>query len=102
MPISVSLNTLLVKVDFGCTVDHLVLTYIMKSKTELASIRIKRLLDVLSVYSFNLCYMKGKDMILSKFSFYNKIDKSNPHIIIPLSFDLPEVLQEKYYIYTIS
>ena len=29
-----------------------------------------------------------------------KVDKSNPHEIIPISFDMQEVLQEKYYIHT--
>ena len=38
------------KVDFNFTVDHLTLAYIMKSKTESASLRIKRLLEVLSAY----------------------------------------------------
>ena len=31
-----------------------------------------------------------------------KVDKSNPHEIIPIYFDLQEVLQEKYYIQTRS
>ena len=31
-----------------------------------------------------------------------KVDKSNPHEIIPISFDLQDVLQEKYYIQTSS
>ena len=70
----------------------------MKSKTEPASTRIKRLLEVLSVYSFDLYYMKGKDMTLNDFVSKINVDKSNPHEIIPISFDLQEVLQEKYYI----
>ena len=39
----------------------------MKAKTELATTRIMRLLDRLSAYSFNLYYVKGKDMILSDY-----------------------------------
>ena len=58
---------LLKKVDFDAIVDHLALVHILKSKTEPATPRIKRLLEVLSAYSFNLYYMKGKDMILSDF-----------------------------------
>ena len=58
---------LLKKVDFDAIVDHLALVYILKHKTEPATPRIKRLLEVLSAYSFNLYYMKGKDMILSDF-----------------------------------
>ena len=56
---------LLKKVDFDAIVDLLALVHILKSKTEPVTLRIKRLLEVLSAYSFNLYYMKGKDMILS-------------------------------------
>ena len=35
----------------------------MKVKTEPATTRIMRLLDRLSAYSFNLYYVKGRDMI---------------------------------------
>ena len=48
-------------------VDHLALTYIIESKAELTTTRIKRLLELISSYSFNLYYMKGKHMILSDF-----------------------------------
>ena len=58
---------LLKRVDFDTIVDHLALTHIIKSKAEPATIRIKRLLELISSYSFNLYYMKGKDMILSDF-----------------------------------
>ena len=58
---------LLKRVDFDAIVDHLALTHIIKSKIELATTRIKRLLELISSYSFNLYYMKGKDMILSDF-----------------------------------
>ena len=53
-----SFTHLLKRVDFDAIVDHLV--HILKSKTELATPTIKRLLEVLSAYSFNLYYMKGK------------------------------------------
>ena len=55
------------RVDFDAIVDHLALTRIIKSKMEPATTRIKRLLELISSYSFNLYYMKGKDMILSDF-----------------------------------
>ena len=58
---------LLRKVDFYAAVDHLAITQIIRSKVEPATTRIKRLLEVLSSYSFNLYYIKGKDMILSNF-----------------------------------
>ena len=53
---------LLKKVDFDTVVDHLAITHIMRSKAEPATTRIKRLIELLSPYSFNLYYIKGKDL----------------------------------------
>ena len=58
---------LLKRVDFDAVVDHLAIAHLMKSKAEPTTNRIKRLLEILSVYSFNLYYIKGKDMVLSDF-----------------------------------
>ena len=88
---------LLKRVDFDAIVDHLALEHILKSKTEPATTRIKRLLEVLSTYSFNLYYMKGKDMILSDFLSRQRVEKSNPHDIIPISFDMKAILKERLY-----
>ena len=88
---------LLKKVDFDGIVDHLALVHILKSKTEPATARIKRLLEILSEYPFNLYYIKGKDMILSDFLSRQEIDKSDLHEIIPISFDMKAILNEKYY-----
>ena len=85
------------RVDFDTIVDHLAVTHITKSKMEPATNRIKRLLEVLSSYSFNLYYIKGKDMILSDFLSRQIEDDSNPHKIIPISFNMKEVLQENYH-----
>ena len=87
---------LLKKVDFDVVVDHLAITHIMKSKAEPTTKRIKRLLELLSSYSFNLYYIKGKDMVLSDFLSRQKTDDSNPHEIIPISFSLRSVLHENY------
>ena len=62
-----SFSHLLNRIDFDATVDHLALTHIIKSKAEPATTRIKRMLELISSDSFNLYYMKGKDMILSDF-----------------------------------
>ena len=62
-----SFSHLLKRVDFDTIVDHLVLTHIIMSKAEPVTNRIKRLLELIHSYSFNLYYMKGKDMILSNF-----------------------------------
>ena len=79
---------LLKKVDFDVVVDHLAITHIMRSKAEPTTTRIKRLLELLSPYSFNLYYIKGKDMVLSDFLSRQKTDDSNPHKLIPISFML--------------
>ena len=81
-----SFSHLLKRVDFDATVDHLVLTHIIKSKTE-----------QISSCSFNLYYMKGKDMILSNFLSQQKNDDSNPHEIMPISFNMYHVLENKFY-----
>ena len=79
---------LLRRVDFDAVVDHLALMHIMKSKVQPAATRSKRLPEVLSSYSFNLHYIKGKDMILSDLLSRQKVDDSNPHKIILISFDM--------------
>ena len=45
---------LLKTVDFDAIVDHLALTHIIKSKVELATTRIKRLLELISSY-YSIC-----------------------------------------------
>ena len=88
---------LLRKVDFDAVVDHLAITQIMRSKTELATNRIKRLLEVLSAYSFNLYYIKGKDMILNDFLSRQDFGDEDKREITPISFNMKSVLQDKYY-----
>ena len=88
---------LLKKVDFDAIVDHLAITHIMRSKVEPATTRIKRLLELLSPYSFNLYYIKGKDMVLSDFLSRQKADDSNPHELIPISFLLKDQVNDRFY-----
>ena len=85
---------LLKRVNFDAIVDHLALTHIIKSKVEPATTRIKHLLELISSYSFNLYYMKGKDMILSDFLSHQKNDDSDPSEIIPISFNAYKILED--------
>ena len=62
-----------------------------------ATNRIKRLLEVLSAYSFNLYYIKGKDIILSDFLSRQDLGDEDTREIIPISFSMRSVLQDKYY-----
>ena len=76
---------LLRKVDFDAVVNHLAITQILRSKVEPMTNRIKRLLEVLSAYSFNMYYIKGKDMIQSDFLSRQDINDENTREIIPIS-----------------
>ena len=88
---------LLKKFDFDVVVDHLAITHIMRSKAEPTTTRIKRLLELLSPYSFNLYYIKGKDMVLSDFLSRQKTDDSNPHELIAISFMLRDQTDDHFY-----
>ena len=88
---------LLKKVDFDAVVDHLAITHIMRSKAEPATTRVKRLLELFSPYSFNLYYIKGKDMVLSNFLYRQKTDDSNPHKFIPILFTLRSQVDNHFY-----
>ena len=88
---------LLKKVDFDAVVNHLAIIHIMRSKAEPATTRIKRLIELLSPYSFTLYYIKGKDMVLSDFLSRQKMDNDNPHEIIPISFTLKGLLGSHFH-----
>ena len=79
-----SFSHLLKRVDFDAIVDHLVIMHIMKSKMEPATNRIKSLLELLSSYSFNLYYIKGKYMVLSDFLSRQQGGDSHQHETIPI------------------
>ena len=60
--------------------------------------RVKQnLLELISSYSFNLYYIKGKDTVLSDFLSRQNNDDSNPYEIIPISINMHKVSQENYY-----
>ena len=91
---------LLKRVDFDAVIDHLAIAHIMKSKAEPATNRINRLLGILSANSFNLYYIKGKDMVLSDFLSRQHRDNSNPHEIIHILFNMGKILQQNHQNYT--
>ena len=82
------------KIDFNAIVYHLALKPIIESKAEPATNRTKRLLEVLSSYSFNLHYIKGKEMILTDFSVWVKHDT---HDMIHMRSSLCSSVCKKYY-----
>ena len=72
--------------EFDAAVDHLAVAQIMKANTEPATTRIMRLLDKLSTYSFNLYYVKGRDMILSDYLSRHRQKGLDSSELIPISF----------------
>ena len=54
--------------------------------------KIKRLLEMISSYS-----LKGNDMVLSDFYQDKRMTNSNPHEIIPISFNTYKILTDNYY-----
>ena len=72
--------------ELDAAVDHVAVDQIMKAKTEPATTRIMRLLDRLSAYSFNLYYVKGRDMILSDYLRRYRQKDLNPSELIPISY----------------
>ena len=72
--------------EFDTAVDHVAVTQIMKAKTEPATTRIMRLLDRLSAYSFNLYYVKGRDMTLADYLSRHRNKDLDSSELIPISF----------------
>ena len=66
--------------------NHAAVAQMMKAKTEPATTRIMRLLDRLSAHSFNLYYIKGRDMILSDYLSRHRQKDLDPSELIPISF----------------
>ena len=72
--------------EFDAAVDHAAVAQIMKAKTEPATTRIMRPLGRLSAYSFNLYYVKGRDMILADYLSRNRSKDIDLSELIPINF----------------
>ena len=75
-------------------VNHSALVHIMNSKKELPTLRIKKMLEILSQYNFSICHLKGKEMYISDFlSRHPGNDTLSPNEIIPIVFILDNWLE---------
>ena len=79
--------------EFDTAVDHVAVAQIIIAKTEPATTRIMRLLDRLSAYSFNLYYVKGRDMILADYLSRHRNKDIDPSELIPISFCCMDVFR---------
>ena len=76
-------------INFSVVIDHSALIYIMNSKKEPPTLWLKKMLEILSQYSFSIRYLKGKEMYISDFLLRHQgNDTSSPHEIIPIAFVL--------------
>ena len=81
---------------FTVVIDHSALVYILRSKKEPPTLRPKKLIEILSGYSFKVQFMKGKDMhVLDFLSRHLGEDGSPQNKIIPISFDIQEIEQNQ-------
>ena len=83
---------------FSVVIDHSALVYIINSKKEPPTLRLKKLLEILSQYSFNIRYLKGKEMYISDFLLRHPGNDTSPaNEIIPIAFimkDFSEYVKE--------
>ena len=79
--------------DFTVIIDHSALLYILNVKREPPTLRLKKLIEVLSQYSFKVKFLRGKDMAISDFlSSHPDQDLASPNERIPISFQSKELL----------
>ena len=73
---------------FEVLVDHKVIKYMVKSKTETSTTRLKTLLLKLSKYTIDLIYQKGSEMHTSDAlgRLHNLMDTLDNKDVIPLNF----------------
>ena len=88
---------LLKRVDFDAIVDHLVLTHIIKSKAEPATTRTKMIVRTLRFIFIQFILYKRKGNDSHPFLSRQKHDNSNPNEIIPISFNMQNLLHVRYY-----
>ncbi len=81
---------------FTVVIDHSALVYILQSKKEPPTLRLKKLIEILGGYSFKVQLMKGKDMHVSDFlSRHPGEDGSPQNEIILISFEIMEIEQNQ-------
>ena len=82
---------LLRNANFHVYCDHSALVHILKTKRELPTLRLRKLLENLSEYKFDIYFLKGKEMHISDFLSRHPDDEDSPNEIIPIAFMLREV-----------
>ena len=83
---------LLRNVHFILYCDHSALVHIMNGKKEPPTLRLKKLIENLSDFKFDIKFLRGKDMFVSDFlSRHPDSDESSNDPIIPVAFLMKEI-----------
>ena len=82
---------LLRNANFHVYCDHSALVHILKAKREPPTLRLKKLIENLSEYKFDIYFLKGKEMHISDFLPRHPDDEDSPNKIMPIAFMLQEL-----------
>ena len=83
--------------NFTLYCDHSALVHIMNGKREPPTLRLKKLIENLSDYKFEIKFLRGKDMYISDFlSRHPDEEESCNDPIIPVAFLMKEVILPKH------
>ena len=87
---------LLRNANFHVYCDHSALVHILKAKREPPTLSLKKLIENLSEYKFDIYFLKGKEMHISDFLSRHPDDEDSPNEIIPIAFMLQELETDKF------
>ena len=87
---------LLRNANFHVYCDHSALVHILKAKREPPTLRLKKLIENLSEYKFDIYFLKGKEMHISDFLSRHPDDEDSPNEIILIAFMLQELGNSKF------
>ena len=87
---------LLRNANFHVYCDHSALVHILKAKREPPTLRLKKLIENLSEYKFDIYFLKGKEMHISDFLSRHPDDEDSPNEIIPIAFMLQELETDRF------
>ena len=78
---------------FTVLVDHTAIKYIMVSKNEIKTDKLKTLWETLSQYTFDIAYLEGKKMVIADYlSRHVGNDPDAPGEVIPITFDTHSIM----------
>ena len=84
-----SFKYILRNTDFTVIIDHSTLLYILNVKRESPNVRLKKLIEVLTQYSFKIKFLRYKDMTIFDFlSRYPSHNVASTNEIILISFQI--------------